>query len=161
MIQICGERLSRRLGRRMYRVSQKQSCFEADSLSSRWMERINRRIQKIVYSLSHTPVESIIVLPLFLGNKSEVSSFGNALVLPKLQEQSTLFVGCIFALFVSIFYQSSKEPALDKYAGRCTWDEQNEDCSSFSFSFLFLRLCERILTYCSFNRIFVMEKSYV
>lgn len=162
MIQICGERLSRRLGHRMNRVSHSISVRETLKLCTRWTKRIEARVQRIVFSFFRPKNRFLVVMPSFLERRNSTKILCCTSTRKKMQERSVLFVGAVFALFVSIFYQAAKEPVRDRSTSCFVRDELKEDGSFFFLSLLLLGLNKSSCTLSSlFDHIFVMEKSYV
>ena len=159
MIRICGETVSTRLSRRLQVETTHGPSFEKRDLFSKWMDRARKHIQKIVFCLSPKSVLPMVLVPFFPKKAfSDVSD--QVSVAQNICGDITLFIGAVFSLFVSIFYQSSMEPASTLSSCDYIRDERRGSCISFFSSLLFLGLCQKVMKYLQ-NRIFVMEKSYV
>ena len=159
MIRICGEKVSSRLIRRLHTETTNVSSFEKRDLFSKWMDRACKRIQKIIFRFSPKSTVSLVLIPLFPKEEAGVVLDRTSAVRKK-YENVILWIGAIFSLFVSIFYQSSEEPASILNVRGCIRDEGREVYASLLSSLLFLGLYHEVV-YCLQNRIFVMEKSYV
>ena len=158
MIRICGEKVSCRLSRRLQIQTLTSSSFEKKDLFSRWMERANKRIQKIVFCFS-PKVSSLVLIPSF-PQQDPADVLDQTSAVQKKYEDITLWIGAIFSLFVSIFYQSSEDPASKLRARVCIRDEREGGYSPLLSSLLFFGLIQKVEFYLQ-SRIFVMEKSYV
>lgn len=159
MIRICGETVSTRLSRRLHVETTHSPSFEKRDLFSKWMDRARRRIQKIVFCLSPKSVLPMVLVP-FFPKKSCADTLDQISVAQNICGDIALFIGAVFSLFVSIFYQSSMEPASTLSSCDYSRDERRGSRISFFSSFLFLGLYQEVMKYLQ-NRIFVMEKSYV
>ena len=159
MIRICGETVSTRLSRRLQVDTTHGSSFEKRDLFSKWMDRAYKRIQKIIFCLSPKSVLPIVLVPLF-PKRECADTLDRVSIAQNICGDIALFIGAVFSLFVSIFYQSSMEPASTLSSCDYIRDERRGSCISFFSSFLFLGLYQEVMKYLQ-NRIFVMEKSYV
>ena len=159
MIRICGERVSARLSRRLCVETTGISLYEKSTLCSKWMDRAHKIIQKVLFSFPPKSTCSLVLTPSFPIEKcAEVSDRASAV--RQNYENVVLWIGAIFSLFVSIFYQSSEEPP--SYQNICGHirGEREEVYASFLSSLSFLGLYQEVV-HCLQYRIFVMEKSYV
>ena len=159
MIRICGETVSTRLSRRLQVETTRDPSFGKRDLFSQWMDRACRRIQKIIFRLSPKSILPMVCVP-FFPKKVYADTLDQVSVAQNICGDITLFVGAVFSLFVSIFYQSSMEPASTLSSCDYIRDERRGSRISFFSSLLFLGLCQEVMKYLQ-NRIFVMEKSYV
>ena len=159
MIRICGETVSSRLSRRLHVETISTPSFEKSSLFSKWMERTWKRIEKIIFHSSPKSISPCVLIPSF-PKEMCADILDRVSATQKNYEKITLFIGAVFSLFVSIFYQSSAEPAAKLKACAYIRDERRERCVSLLSSLVFLGLFQEVAQYLQ-NRIFVMEKSYV
>ena len=159
MIRVCGETVSTRLSRRLQTETISVPMFEKRSLFSNWLERACKRIQKIVFTFSFHSVSPQVLIPSFPQEKL-TAVLGRTATIQSTYENVILLVSAIFSLFVSIFYQSSEEPA--SKLGVCGFirDGRREVYASLLSSLLFMGLTQEVVQNLQY-RIFVMEKSYV
>lgn len=158
MIRICGETVSSRLSRRLCMNPAIACSLEKRDLFSKWTERACKRIQKIIFCLSPKPISSLVLISSFPKEKSvDISDRTSG---QTNYETAALWIGAVFSLFVSIFYQSSEEPASPLQGCGCIRGERRDVYASLLSSLLFLGLYQEVVR-CLQYRIFVMEKSYV
>ena len=159
MIRICGETVSSRLSRRLHMEPTSVSLYEKSSLFSKLMERARKRIQKIIFCFSPNSISPLVLIPSFPKDRcADVLDHMSAT--QKNYEKVILFIGAVFSLFVSIFYQSSAKPASRLNACIHIRDERGGVYFSLLSSLVFLGLYQEVAQ-CLQSRIFVMEKSYV
>ena len=159
MIRICGEKVSSRLSRRLQMEPASTYSFEKRSLFSKWMDRAQKRIQKIIFCLSSRSIPSVVLLPPF-PKKESAEFLDQVSAVRENYENVILWIGAVFSLFVSIFYQSSEEPASSVHVCGDLRGERREAYASLLSSLLFLGLYQEVVDYLQY-RIFVMENSYV
>ena len=158
MIRICGERISSRLSRRLHSNTTILYSVEKKDLFSKWTQRAYKRLQKIVFCFTAHSVSLKISSPFPL--KDTQISMERESSVHRTYENVIYLIRAVFTLFVSIFYQSSEEPAFCLKARCQIGDERRGVFASLLSSLLFLGLYQEVVR-CLQNRFFVMEKSYV